>query len=307
MRLTKIRTATGKDVKIATAARNPYSSKHDNGSIVVVGGSGVYHGAPVLAGNAAWHALAALRVGIGYAYLYVPSSIVGPVRALSPNLIVRPFGTESIGDGKISGIRQVIMRADALVIGIGIGKGIDVLKKAGKIIDYAVSNGKRVVIDADGLFSIKYAGSLGMNALITPNDREFEMLEGGRAGNTVKERAASAMRLSARIGTAVLLKGHVSVISDGKEAVTVNPKSSALATAGTGDVLSGIIGGYMASGASTFRAGIAGAYVHAKAGDMLYKKMGAHILADDLINMIPHVIKHFDRQSIPHANKLTHK
>jgi NAD(P)H-hydrate epimerase len=93
----------------------------------------------------------------------------------------------------------------------------------------------------------------------------------------------------------VLLKGHDTVISDGRR-VKVNPTGNpGMAVGGMGDVLSGIIGSFLAQGAPTFEAAVAGAYVHGLAGDIVLKLKGFHMLASDLIETLPAALKRHDR------------
>jgi len=133
------------------------------------------------------------------------------------------------------------------------------------------------------------------NAIITPQDREFHELSGlTLKKRALAERCRNAMAMAKKLNVNILLKGHETLITDGDIAKIVKPGSSALATMGTGDVLSGIIGGYAAIGASAFEAGVAAAYLHARIGDILYIEKGNHILASDLVDKIPTLIKEFD-------------
>ena len=93
----------------------------------------------------------------------------------------------------------------------------------------------------------------------------------------------------------MLLKGHETVVTDGKRTKIIRAKSSALAVMGTGDVLSGMIGAYAAKNNDLFVAGVAGAYLHAMIGDALYKEKGNHILASDVVDGIPKILKKFDK------------
>ena len=86
-------------------------------------------------------------------------------------------------------------------------------------------------------------------------------------------------------------------MTDGKVAKIVESESATLATMGTGDVLSGIIGGYAAAGATAFEAAVAGAYLNSRIGDLLAMEKGNHILASDIVDKIPRLIKDFDEVS----------
>ncbi len=286
--------ASDKDVRTATMPRKDEGEKWDNGAAVIFAGSSEYHGAAVLAARAAWSAIAALRVGTGYVHLYVPKSIIGPVRSLSPNIIVREFGNRNIGEGRISDAKAAIERAKAVAIGMGIGRMQNTLRKAASIVDYAVASNKKVVVDADAIYAVRYARKLNKNVVLTPHLREFGELYKGFDAHSLRERIEASVELSESLGCCILLKGHETIVTDGKNVKIVRSVSSALATMGTGDVLSGIISGYMACGADTFRAAVAGAYVHSRIGDELYRKKGTHIIAEDVADVIPSFLREFD-------------
>ncbi len=290
-------TATAKDVSKATRPRSRFSSKSDNGRIAIIGGSDGYHGAPVLAYGAVCNTLAALRVGIGYAYLYVPGSIIHAARALSPNTIIRKLGDKNIGSSSKKDAERCLKNVDAVVIGSGIGRSSNAIKRAAQTIDCAVSSGIKIVVDADAIYALEHTVQLNKNVLITPQDREFASLFGSVPDRrSLKERAHSASTLSKRLGCCVLLKGHNTVVADGSRIKVIKSRSSALATMGTGDVLSGIVGGYMAAGSDAFDAAVAGSYVHSRIGDILHDKIGNHILSSDVVDCIPRVLKRFDKE-----------
>jgi hydroxyethylthiazole kinase-like uncharacterized protein yjeF len=283
------------DLKLASRPRSLYGSKLDNGRVLVIGGSSRFHGAPVLVSNAAYLTLAAMRVGAGYAITCVPRSILSPVRKLSPNLIVRPLSGENLNSGDLRELKSESRRADCIVIGPGLGRSRATMKALAKLIAYCVRLGKRMVIDADAIRAVSSVHMrLGKDAVITPNDSEFRRLS--KAGLIDREmRMEAAKKLALRLDTNVLLKGHVTIVTDGRRVKLVEPGTAALATMGTGDVLSGIIGGYMALNGSAFLSAVAGAYLLARIGDLLYKEKGYHILATDVLDCIPRVLKKYDK------------
>lgn len=293
----KLRAAL-KDLKVASQPRDMCSDKGDNGRVMLIAGSANYHGAPVLASNAAYNTLASLRIGAGYAVLFVPKNIQDTVRGLSPNLIVKILGKNRIGEGSIRLVEDQIPKSDSLVIGMGLGRNADTLNLAGKIIRHALMLNKKIVIDADAIYAVKRLKYLGENVIITPQDREFSELYGKIPDKySISERIKAAVSLSKRLRGCVLLKGHETIITNGKQVKIVLSHSSALATMGTGDVLAGIIGGYAATGTSIFQAGVAGAFLHARIGDLLANEKGTHILAGDVVERIPSMIRSFDKNS----------
>jgi len=296
-RETKPHLATSKDLSAASAKRGLYSSKRDNGKIVIVGGSERYHGAPALASNAAYAVLAALRVGIGYVVEYVPRSAVLATRSVSPDLIVMPLSGRNLGTKDVPRLIRDLRLSKCLVLGLGLGRAEDTCKAVIRLIDYIKKSGKMAVIDADALYALgKYRRKLNKNFLVTPNGEELGFFhEKAVRAKATGERREAALRLSRTLNANVLLKGHEVVITDGKTVKLVRSKSSALATMGTGDVLSGIIGAYAANN-KMFIAAVAGARLHSIIGDRLHKEMGDHILASDVVDAIPAVLKRFDRK-----------
>ncbi|MDE1873600.1 MAG: NAD(P)H-hydrate dehydratase [Candidatus Micrarchaeota archaeon] len=287
--------ASARDLNLASRPRDIHSNKRDNGRILVIGGSSGFHGAPVLVSNAAYLTLAAMRTGTGYAITCVPKSIISPVRKLSPNLIVRPLSGENLNSRDLQELKGEARRADCIVIGPGLGRSRATIKTIAKLISYCLKLEKRLLIDADAILAIRsLRGRLGRNVLITPNDHEFHMLS--RAELVDRNARIDAVRsLASRLGANVLLKGHVTIISDGKRVKLVESKTATLATMGTGDVLSGIIGGYMTRNGNAFVSAVAGAYLQAKIGDLLYKEKGYHAIATDVLDYIPKILKKYDR------------
>lgn len=288
--------ASEADLSLALHPRSAFSDKTSRGIVLVIGGSDRFYGAPALASNAAYNSLAALRTSAGYAKTYVPKAILSLVRGFSPNMVVNALGTSSIA---LNGsIRKEIERSDAIAIGMGIGRKPAALKSAYGMIKYGMAKGKKIVVDADAIASVK-GRKLSKDVVLTPHDKEFFRLSGLTVSKTdIKDRAAKAISAARKLNANVLLKGHYTIITDGTRAKVNIPKTSALATMGTGDVLSGMIAALASSGASAYDAAVAGAYLHGKIGDLLYEAKGAHILAVDVIDMIPSVLKKYDRATV---------
>ncbi len=283
------------DVRRATRAREAFSNKKANGSAAIIGGSKGYHGAPLLTSNAAYVTLASLRVGIGYATLYVPKAIENVERIVSPNLVVRAVDGDYITGSAIPALGKAIDKADAVALGIGMGREPSTAAAVKGLAAYIAKKGKRAVVDADAIYALKGV-RLSKTVILTPEDKQFMALTGRRPSTSnLKQRVKAAMSLAKKMNAVILLKGHNTVITDGTLVKISVSLSSALATMGTGDVLSGIICGYEASGTEAFRAGVAGAYVHARIGDALSIEKGTHILATDVVDYIPKILKAYDK------------
>ncbi|MDE1856179.1 MAG: NAD(P)H-hydrate dehydratase [Candidatus Micrarchaeota archaeon] len=280
----------------AAQPRGLYSSKRDNGRTLIIGGSERFHGAPIHAALSAYTTLAALRIGIGYAVTCVPKYAAPMVKAASPNLIVDKFAGDSLSMVDTEMLKEEIGKAQSVVLGPGIGKSDQSLHAAAELIKYSVSKRKRIIIDADAIFAMKYLKKLNSNVLLTPNDREFAVLSNAKLDSrNLAKRARAAVSVAKKLGATIILKGHESVITDGKRLKFARAESAALATMGTGDILSGILGGYAALNDDMFVVGAAGACLLAKLGDELYRQKGDHGIAADLVELIPDILKKFDK------------
>lgn len=285
------------ELELAARPRNIYSGKHDNGRTIIIGGNDRFHGAPILASISSRMTLAALRVGLGYAVTCVPQSVAPIAKSISPNLIVCKFAGENLSMQDAKMLKAEIDKAQSVVIGPGLGKDEDSQKAAAELIKYSVGKGKRIIVDADSIFSLRFIKKkLGEKAIITPNDKEFLSLSKTKLdARDLRQRVKAAMQVANKLGTNVILKGHESIITDGTRLKISQSKTAALATFGTGDILGGILGGYAALNDDMFLVGAAGACLLARAGDEMYKQKGNHGIASDLVELIPTILKEFDK------------
>ena len=284
--------ASAKDLKRALHGRKPDSTKRDNGRVIVIGGSEDFHGAPALAGNAAYALLAALRTGAGYATAFVPRSVLVPARCVAPDVIVRPLKGSNLSASDALMISKRMKDYDSVVIGPGLGRTGSSAAAAANIIKSAAAGGSNTVVDADAIRAIPgRLKRLGRNVVVTPQEREFSILYGKAIGKMdEKHRTEAAMQVASGLRCNVLLKGHRTIVTNGRRVKVVRPRSAALATMGTGDVLSGIIGGIAANHDNMFEAAVAGAYLHAAIGDILHYRIGDRIIPSDIVNEIPRSI-----------------
>jgi hydroxyethylthiazole kinase-like uncharacterized protein yjeF len=251
------------------------SHKHARGRLVVVSGEAWSTGAARLA------ARGGLRIGAGLV------TVLSPPEALPVNaghleaIMLRPFETDLE-------LEQAAKDVDAAVIGPAAGLGEPTLLNVLAL----ARTGAALVLDADAitvfredpeeLFSL-----LDRDDVLTPHPGEFERLFPGLLAGS-PERITAARRAAERAGAVVLLKGSDTVIAapDGRCAVNANG-SPWLATAGSGDVLSGFIGGLVAQGMESFEAACAGAWIHAEAADL----HGPGLISEDLPGLAPAVLR----------------
>ena len=284
------------DLLMAVPKKELFENKLSRGRVLILGGSKEFYGAPSMAAIAAYNALATLRSGAGYVVLMVPNSILKVTREVSPNLIVRAAGEDYITD--LKAIKQEIDKSNVVGIGTGIGRSIEALEAAKEIVKYALDKNKRLVIDADALYALGRI-SLSKNTVLTPQEKEFETLYGRKPETEVDKRVRQAIKLANKLNVVVALKGHITVITDGKQVKLNETETAALATMGTGDILTGIIAGFATNGAQSMFNITAGAvYLHGRIGDILAKEKGTHILASDLIDQIPLIASQYSDNTV---------
>lgn len=248
--------------------------KHRRGRFKVVSGDAWNTGAARLA------ARAGLRIGAGVVTVLSPPSALTVNASHLEAVMLAPFEGEA--DLQAAG-----EAADALVIGPASGVGDATMRNL-----FALARtGAALVIDADALTSFRHDPAALFSALdrddvLTPHPGEFERIFPDLLGESA-ERVAATREAARRAGAVVLLKGPDTVVAapDGRAAVLLNG-SPWLATAGSGDVLAGFIGGLIAQGMETFEAACAGAWIHAECG-------GAHgpgLISEDLPGLAPAVL-----------------
>ena len=248
--------------------------KHTRGRLIVVSGEASNTGASRLA------ARAGLRIGAGLVTLYSPTGALAINAAHLEAVMVSPFETDQE-------LEQAAAQVDAAVIGPA--AGVTTATSLGVLA--LARTGSALVLDADAitvfqddpaaLFSV-----LDRDDVLTPHPGEFERLFPGLLAEG-PERIAAARRAAERAGAVVLLKGSDTVIAapDGRAAVNLNG-SAWLATAGSGDVLAGFIGGLVAQGMESFEAACAGAWIHSEAAEL----HGPGLIAEDLPDLAPTVL-----------------
>lgn len=264
--------------------------KYDRGHVVVIGGSRAMPGAPVLA------AMAALKAGAGLVELVMPqgAGVSGP--AFSPALIRHLVPDTDDGHLRWSEeLKRHALRADVLVLGPGLGRAADprILLELGKL-------GIPAVVDADGIRLVADVfGPLPTNWVLTPHAGEMGALihEDREAVNA--DRRDAVLRCVARYGCAVLLKGRFSLIAE-PDHIWVNPTGDeSLATAGSGDVLSGIVARLMASGLSNAESLALAAYWHGWAGELGGREQGMSLTAEDLLEYLAPAARAIEEQRQP--------
>jgi NAD(P)H-hydrate epimerase len=264
--------------------REPWSRKYDFGHLLVVGGSKFYSGSP------AFNALAALRAGVDLVTIIAPEKTAFVIRSFKPDLIAFPLACEFFTKENLEEALELTKNKTAVVIGGGMSRRQEVL-------DFILEFLKKVdlpcVIDADAIHALAIDKSVirGKKVIITPHAYEFFVLSGKKIENDVKKRIEAVSSLANEIQATILLKGHLDVISDGTKTAINKTGSPYMTKGGLGDTLAGICGAFLARGIETFTSACAAAYVNGKAGELAARKFGESMIASDLIEEIPRVIR----------------
>jgi NAD(P)H-hydrate epimerase len=281
---------TGEElVYLAYRARRRNSRKGENGRVLVVGGSYLYHGAPLLS------ALGASKVGVDLVYLAVPNVIAAPIRSYSPTFIVLPLPDSKLTTGCVNKLLKWLPEVDAAVVGPGLGKQKTEGMK--KLVRELALKGVRVVLDADALRAEVTQEVSGKPSVLTPHQGEFKRIFNKDLDEKLESRASALKEAAAQAKTTILLKGAVDIISDGSRIAFNKTGTPAMTVGGTGDVLAGLVAAFLALGAEPFAAAAAGAYINGLAGESAEEELGLHISAVDVAERIPYVLKRFDRVS----------
>jgi hydroxyethylthiazole kinase-like uncharacterized protein yjeF len=288
-----VRSLTNRWVAGRLLARPARAHKGDFGRVLVVGGSAEYPGAALLAG------LGAMRAGAGVVQVASARTVADRLAGVVPELTWLVLDEEAPGLIAPSGWRLATSAAgivDAIVIGPGLGR-LQGTQRRVRILVGTV--GAPTVVDADGLNALaedaRWPQDIDADLVLTPHPGEFARLTGNDAppGDDDAARAAAAAEAAEGWGQVVVLKGaHTVVAAPGGQVVRSSVASPALATAGSGDVLAGVIAAFLAGGAPGFEAAACGVAVHAAAGVLAQRRIGrTGTMARDIAGLLPEAIE----------------
>jgi NAD(P)H-hydrate epimerase len=276
----------GSGVLAMLPSRGPRSTKFSSGQVVVAGGSRGLTGAVQMSSGAA------IRAGAGYATVAVPADLEPIFESGQPEVMSAgcPGGDGCLAPASLKAVLRTFERAAAGVLGPGMGRdpgSVELAREAAAAIEAPL------VIDADGLNA--FAGGLDRIArrtaptVLTPHAGELGRLLERSSEEIGTKRLAAAREAASQAASIVVLKGDDTIVTDG-ERIAVNALSApALATAGTGDVLSGMTAAMLARGLEPFAAACAAVVAHARAGRDAAQRIGVaeSVIATDVIESIP--------------------
>ena len=266
---------------LPTRAANAH--KGDAGSVLVVAGS------KTMPGAAALSARAALRSGAGRVYRFIHPSWA--IDALTPEIMYRTSSrdAQTFSSSDVESAREVSAYCDALVLGPGL-----TIQKSTTKFTLALLEQVKIpsVIDADALNALatlkdRRAWPTLKNCIITPHPGEAAKLLGCSVLEVNRDRFKAAAKLARLSSAVVVLKGAGTLVYAAKQGWLCDRGTPFLGTAGSGDVLAGLLSALLARGVQPVQAALLGVYVHALAGELAVKRRGGPIIASDIIEEIP--------------------
>lgn len=254
------------------------------GTVLVVGGSRGMAGAPALAG------MAALRGGAGLVRVAVPDACLDTVAGFEPCYTTVPLPGDPDGRLCLTAAEAIVEQAEAAsVVALGPGLGLsDDLRRLVATLYLDLS--KPLVIDADGLNSladqVEVRTRPGGPRILTPHPGEFARWIGRPV--PAGQRIDAVTELAVRCSAVVVLKGHATLVTDGKRHAVNETGNPGMATGGTGDVLTGLIAALWCQGLQPYDAARLGVHLHGLAGDLAAEELGqVSLIARDLVDFFP--------------------
>jgi len=261
--------------------------KGDFGKVCIIAGSVGMSGAAALAGRAA------LRSGAGLVRVATPKSVLRIVASIEPSFTTIALPEDGAGRISAKAIHAVLEAAgqnDAVAFGPGIGISGAIRSILERLLD---QQNLRLVIDADGLNNLaglrNWPARLKAKLILTPHPGEMIRLWSGLLREELPaEKPEQAMRFAQCTNTVVVLKGAGTVVTDGEKVYINKTGNPGMATAGSGDVLTGVITALLGQDLSNFDAAVLGVYIHGLAGDIAAEKFGpVSLITTDIIDSLP--------------------
>ena len=249
--------------------RKKDSHKGDNGRVLIIGGSPLYHGAPIYAG------LSASKIA-DLVYIACPRSVSDIIKGSTPDFIVHPLSSDYFVPDDVEPCVELASSCDCVLLGPGLGTH----KKTFEACQTLLPHLEGAVIDADGLKALKdHLKLVNDRTVLTPHRGEFEML----FGSLPVDKAASETNCT------IVEKSLCDIISNGVKTKYNYTGNAGMTTGGTGDILAGLIAGFGAAN-DLYQASCAAAFVSGAAGDRCLEKWGFHYTASDVVAALQDVL-----------------
>lgn len=268
--------------------RSPEAHKGSVGRLLIVGGSDDPTTGVTMVGAPALTARAAFRAGAGLVQLVVPDSIKPAVAVLIAEATLRSVPSTNTADVLLQAVTEY--QADVVAIGPGLGRSLSPTE----LLHFVQESRAAMVVDADALNTLAQAAPPAFptpaRVVLTPHPGEANRLLRGwkQIGDIPNDRETVAVTLHDLCGAVIVLKGHGTVVTNGKRLYINETGNAGLATAGTGDVLTGVIAALIGGGMDPFEASVLGVHVHGLAGDFAAQDLGQRsVTAVDVIEYLP--------------------
>jgi len=266
--------------------RSPSAHKGDFGRVLIVGGSYGMHGAPVLSAGAAF------RSGAGLVTVALPRSIypiAGPAELRATWRPLPESGAGALEASALPALLAAVAHADVVAVGPGLGSAAGTVAL---LHEFVPRIDKPLVLDADGLNAFadapaRIAGRCPAT-ILTPHPGELARLTGQRPGDDDEARRLAALDLAMRAGAVVVLKGRRTVVSNGMESHANPTGNPGMATAGSGDVLTGCVAALLHALPDALLAARVAVFAHGRAGDLAAEELGEiGVTATDVCAKLP--------------------
>ncbi|PWB74555.1 bifunctional ADP-dependent NAD(P)H-hydrate dehydratase/NAD(P)H-hydrate epimerase [candidate division GN15 bacterium] len=277
--------------------RKPDGHKGDFGRLLLVAGSTGLTGAASLA------SLAAARSGCGLIKIAAPATAQPILAVKLTEVMTIPLPEVSrkgvLALRALGEIRKYVEQHDAIVIGPGLGTHHETRELMQRLIPYL---NRPAIVDADGLNAFEGAADLlkqrsgAYDLVLTPHPGEYARLTGAEISDGFDERIQSVLQTAREFAAVVVLKGSPTLVAEPQGACYLNPTgNSGMATGGSGDVLSGMIGSFLAQGMSPLDAALCGVYLHGRAGDLAADELTERaMIAGDIITYLPQAFEEIE-------------
>jgi NAD(P)H-hydrate epimerase len=276
----------------------PDAHKGMFGTALIVGGSRGMAGAVALAG------MAALRGGAGLVRLAVPRQILDTVAGFEPSYMTAPLEEDAGGRIAAAACRRIVELADTATV-VACGPGLGRSDELDQLVVRLYRELPRpMVLDADALNALAAKGDLPARStaagisppewprIFTPHPGEFARLLGRKLADT--RRPPAAIELARRLGVVLVLKGHRTLVTDGRRQWRNTTGNPGMATGGSGDSLTGLITALACQGLEPYQAARLGVYLHGLAGDLAAEQLGQmSLIASDLVRYLPNALRHY--------------
>jgi len=280
-------------IKKSFFSPNKYSNKYNQGKLLIIAGSIGMTGAACLS------AMAAHRSGTGVVKIIIPKSLNHIFEIKLTESMTIPISDNNLGYLRIENKDEILEHsnwADTILIGPGLGRN----KTTGKLVKTILEFQNKIkILDADGLYylsgELEFLSNLKSQIILTPHYYEASRLFNFNLDDIISKPGITSNKMSNKINKIVVLKGPTTFLSYKTEVFENTTGNQGLATAGSGDVLAGIISSFTSQGVPPLDAAKMGVYFHGEAADKLLKLKGYRgMIASDLIQVLPNVLKDYE-------------